>query len=109
MAQNHSSSESHGEHHVIPFKILLNVFITLVVLTILTVVFHQMHLGFLAAPVAFVIATAKASAVIMYFMGLKYEVVLNKIIFALGFIFLLVLLFFCALDIWTRVLQASTL
>ncbi len=111
MAQNHTKdhSGSDKDHHIIPFKVLATVFATLVGLTILTVVFHDMKLGVLAAPVAFIIATTKALAVIMFFMGLKYEVTLNRIIFASGFVFLAIMFFFCALDIWTRIAQVPTL
>lgn len=106
MAQN----KEHSEHHVIPFKILSNVMIGLLVLTVLTVVTAKgIHLGVLAAPVAFLIAFVKAMMVMMYFMGLKYDTRGNQVIFATGFIFLAVLFFTCAFDIWTRIQVQSTL
>lgn len=100
---------NHNEHHVIPFSILAKVCVALLVLTVLTVATSRMHLGVLAAPVAFVIAFTKAMLVMAYFMGLKYDEKSNRIIFSLGFIFLALLFVFCALDIWTRVIETSTL
>ena len=38
-----------------------------------------------------------------YFMGLKYDSKENKMIFASGFFFLALLIFFCLLDIFSRV------
>jgi len=111
MANNHKNdpNHSHGEHHVIPFQVLGRVAVTLLVLTVLTVATSRMHLGVLAAPVAFAIALVKAFLVMGFFMGLKYDVKSNRAIFASGFFFLLLLFFICALDIWTRVGQTSTL
>jgi hypothetical protein len=40
---------------------------------------------------------------------LKYDTTENRIIFGLGFFFLFVLIFFCALDIWTRMSVTSIL
>jgi cytochrome c oxidase subunit 4 len=78
------------------------VFAALVVLTVLTVTFHQMHLGALAAPVAFLIATAKATLVLAYFMHLKYDNKLNRVMFLSSFFFLFLLFLFSALDLFLR-------
>lgn len=105
MGQNHN----HQEHHIIPSKVLFNTFIALIVLTVLTVGAAQMHLGWLAVPIAFAIAITKAMLVMMYFMGLKYDSKLNRLIFSLGFIFLALLFVFCAIDIATRHSVVNTL
>lgn len=102
-------SSNHNEHHITPLSVYLKVAGALFALTILTVTAHQMHLGILAAPVAFLIATVKAALVIMYFMHLKYDTPLNRIIFGCGFFFLLVLFIFSVLDIWTRLQYTSVL
>ena len=115
--QHHESKEQSGFfegdytniHHVTPLKTYLNVAIALIVLTFLTVGAHQLELGVLKAPVAFLIASVKAVLVMGWFMHLKYEGKLNRAIFGSGFFFLLLLLFFCALDIVTRVFQSSTI
>lgn len=100
---------NHGGHHIIPFNIYVKVALALIVLTFATVFFHWMHLGALAAPVAFLIAAVKAALVMLFFMGLKYDNKLNQVIFGTGFFFLFVLFLFSALDIWTRVKEVSSL
>ncbi len=109
MAGKHDQN-SHSEHHVIPFDVLVKVAGGLLALTILTVVTAKfMHLGALASLVAFAIAGTKAYMVMAYFMGLKYDSKSNVLIFLSGFAFLALLFIICALDIWTRVIQTSTL
>lgn len=107
MAQNDQSQE--GGHHIVSTAILGRVCAGLLVLTALTVLTSRMHLGVLAAPVAFVIAAIKAFLVMAFFMGLKYDAKSNRLIFATAFFFLALLFFFCALDISTRVNELSTL
>lgn len=108
MANQHDQQA--GGHHIVPFDVMAKVAGALLVLTVLTVVTAKfVHLGALAPLVAFTIAGAKAFMVMGYFMGLKYDVKSNRLIFGTGFAFLVVLFFFCALDIWTRVGQISTL
>jgi cytochrome c oxidase subunit 4 len=68
-----------------------------------------MHLGSLAAPVAFIIATTKALVVMAYFMHMKYDTLINKIIFGTAFFFVTLLCIFCVLDIFTRIPVQSTL
>ena len=96
-------------HHVIPAKVFATILGILLVLTVLTVVFHQVHLGSLAAPVAFLIATTKAILVMMYFMHLKYDTTINRMIFGTAFFFVALLFVLCAIDIFTRIPVMSTL
>jgi cytochrome c oxidase subunit 4 len=109
MGQNKETHQP-GGHHIIPAALLTKVLMILFVLTVLTVVTAKfLHLGVLATPVAVVIAVAKALLVMAIFMGLKYETKLNRAMFATGFFFLFVLIFFCVLDIFSRYHQTSTL
>lgn len=103
------SHDNHSEHHVTPIMTYVKVAAALYALTILTVTFHQLHLGFLAAPVAFLIASVKGALVLIWFMHLKTDKMINRVIFGTGFFFLAVFFIFCALDIWTRIMQNSTL
>ena len=105
----HHDDKDEVQHHIVPIQLLAKVCGTLLVLTAMTVIAARLHLGAFEAPVAFLIATAKALLVMAIFMGLKYEERSNRIIFGAGFFFLAVLIFFCALDIWTRVAETSTL
>jgi cytochrome c oxidase subunit 4 len=103
------SHDKHASHHVIPFAVLTRTFIALVILTVLTVICARIHLGSFEAPVAFLIAIAKALLVITFFMGMKYDSNSNRIIFGTAFVFLAIFAFFSILDIWTRIAQFNTL
>jgi cytochrome c oxidase subunit 4 len=96
-------------HHIIPLKTYFKVAGALIILTFLTVIFHEMKLGALAGPVAFLIAAVKAALVLLYFMHLKYDNMINRVVFGSGFFFLVLLFAFSALDIWTRITHSSTL
>ncbi len=116
MGNNKNSNAAHddmheeGGHHIVPQKYLNNVAIALVVLTVLTVVTGRfVETGILHGPIAFAIAGVKAMLVMMYFMGLKYDTKINRVIFGSGFVFLGLLFFFCFIDIITRYSQSSTL
>lgn len=103
---NHSNE---NEHHITPLNTYLKVAGALLFLTVLTVVTSRMHLGPFAALVAFSIAAVKAALVMLWFMHLKYDNILNRIIFGTGFFFLALFFGFSALDVFTRVLEKSTL
>lgn len=117
MGSNHNNNNNsaeeklltEGHHFVVPFTALRNVAIALIVLTGLTVFTARLHLGAFAGPIAFLIAGIKAFMVMGWFMGLKFDAKLNRIIFGAGFVFLAILYFFCAVDIYTRVREMSTL
>jgi cytochrome c oxidase subunit IV len=105
MASNHG----HNVHHITPVATYFKVAGALFGLTILTVVAHQMHLGAWAGPVAFLIAAIKAILVMLWFMHLKYETNMNRLIFGSSFLFLILLFILSELDIVTRVFETSTL
>ena len=108
---NHLSSQTEEEfYHLTPFSVYLKVGLALFALTLLTVVTAKfMHLGLFATPVAILIAVAKAALVLLYFMHLKYDSKINKLIFASSFFFVFVLFLFCVIDIFTRLKIDSTL
>jgi cytochrome c oxidase subunit 4 len=110
MADTHDHSDA-GGHHITPFNTYLKVAGALFGLTFLTVIAHHFHeqLGMMAAPVAFAIATIKAFLVILWFMHMKHDTNINRIAFGITFFFLAVLLIFSGFDIWTRVVEFSTL
>lgn len=107
MAQNHD----HSEHHITPFNVYVKVALALFFLTFLTVGAHLIkeHIEPFAALTAFAIAAVKAYLVMAWFMHMKYEVPLNRLIFAMGFFFLALLFGITTLDILTRIHQASVL
>lgn len=86
----HDANGHHG-HHVIPFKVLTQVFLVLVALTVLTVLTAQgLDLGVLDVPLALTIASVKAGLVIMIFMALKYDKRVNALTFGLSAIFVVI-------------------
>lgn len=114
MAKHEKHQEAHAEHHITPFDVYLKVAGALFLLTFLTVGAHVLKQHFpvlqpAGGVVAFAIAAVKAYLVMAWFMHLKYDVPSNRIIFSTGFIFLGIFIFFCALDIYTRVFQGSIL
>ena len=98
---------AHGEH--ISAKTHFKVFVALIALTIITVLAPFVEMGWMNTPVAFLIATVKASLVLLYFMHLIEDEKLNIVIIFSSFFFLLLFLFFSSLDIFTRVPEMSTL
>lgn len=107
--QNNSSSDLHV--HITPFSTYMKVALALFALTFLTVGAHavRQYLGPVAPLVAFAIAGVKAFLVMAWFMHLKYESLENRVIFSLGFFFLLLLFAISIIDILSRVPQASVL
>lgn len=97
MSQEHSST-----HHVIPIKTYLLVFAALIAFTILTVATASMDFGKLNIVVALVIATVKASLVFLWFMHLKYDELVNRVIIIASLFCVALLAAFTVGDIWTR-------
>jgi len=89
---------SHDSHHIIPFKTLATVFGALIGLTVLTVVAAALPLGPLDMPVAILIAVAKASLVVLYFMALKYDKPVNSLTFSVGTLFVVIFITFTLFD-----------
>ena len=105
MAQpNHDTA-----HHIVPASTFYKVFAALIALTFLTVLASRFDFGFLNTVVAFGIATIKAGLVLSIFMHLTYDDMMNRVIIACSFFFLLVLYLFAELDELTRIFQRSTL
>lgn len=82
---NESHPETAASHggmgHVMPLKILIGVFGTLVVFTVLTVGVTYIDLGNYNLYVAMGIAGIKASLVLLFFMHLLYDRPFNAIVF----------------------------
>lgn len=78
---------SENGHHVLPMKVYTTVFISLLVLTVITVLAAQFDFGSLNAFIAIAIATIKATLVALYFMHLKYDNKTNAVCLLSGFFF----------------------
>lgn len=79
-----------------------NVFVALLVMTAATVWVAYFDLGLMNTPVALGIAFLKASLVVIYFMGLRYNTPLTKLVAVAGFFWLLLLFGITMSDYLTR-------
>ena len=73
---NHTTEiDPHELGHMLPFKMYLNIFLALVVLTIITVAASHVDFGagWANVVIAMLIASVKAGLVALFFMHLKYE------------------------------------
>lgn len=95
--------EEHHTHHVIPIPVYVGVLVVLLIGTVITVWVAQYDFGAWNTIIAMLVATIKASFVLGFFMHLKYDNMMNRVIFGSGFFFLLLLISFSAADIFTRI------
>lgn len=107
MSDNSKSRHLPGdpeEHHIVPYKFHIGIWVGLIILTVMTVLVSVMGIRLVAFSVitALIIATAKAIVVANYFMHMKYE---NKLIaWLMGVTMFLFVVFiaFTAFDYITR-------
>ena len=84
--------------HIVPFKILLRVFLALVILTVLTVTASEFNFGRFNLLIALTIAVAKASLVVLFFMHLFWDRPFNAIVFIGCLIFVALFISLALLD-----------
>ena len=84
--------------HVSSVGLYVTIFLSLMVLTGVTVFSAFIDLGYLNFPVAMLIAGFKASLVVWYFMHVKYQSHLTKLTVATGLFFLVILLGMTLID-----------
>ncbi len=90
------------QQHVIPQKIYILVFVTLLLLTLVTVDVAFYDAGWLSIYIALAIATCKALLVTLFFIHVRYSSRLTRVFIAAGLIFLIILLVLTLGDILTR-------
>lgn len=78
MTENNKNDHHHSElGHIVPYKTYLTVFISLIILTVITVVVAKVEFfnfgEVLNLALALFIASIKAGLVALFFMHLKYE------------------------------------
>lgn len=89
-------------HIVVPVRTYVAVFVGLLIGTLLTVVVAAYDFGVLSTPVALGIACAKATLVIWFFMGVRYNTSLTKVAMLSGFVWLLIMFGLTMSDYLTR-------
>jgi cytochrome c oxidase subunit IV len=89
-------------HPVTSVGVYTAVFVSLLVLTAGTVGVAYLDLGFLNTFVAMTVAVAKATLVVWYFMGVRYNTPLTKVVVVAGFFWLLILFGLGMADYATR-------
>ena len=95
-------SESDHMHHVTPPSLYYGIFAALLVLTAITVAVAYVDLGWLSTPVALLIATIKATLVILFFMHVRWSTHLTWVIVLGSFLWLGVLFVLTFSDYFSR-------
>ena len=88
--------------HVTPVSTYVSVFVALLVLTALTYGVATQDFGWLNTPIALAVALLKASLVVIYFMGVRYNTPLTKVVVLAGFFWLLIMFGLTMNDYLTR-------
>ena len=91
----------HGDH-VIPLKLYVKIYLALIVLTVITVAVSMADLGKASIWVAMVVAMVKGGLVAAYFMHLKYDSGVVRLVFIGTLVFLAIFFVFTMLDLGTR-------
>lgn len=99
---SHHGQLQMGHHHVSSSAMFLNVLVVLLILTVITVAASRFDFGAANMLIAMLIASVKASLVMAFFMHLKWDTAINKIVFLSSFLFLALLFVFTLADHATR-------
>ena len=84
--------------HITEYKTLARVVLVLMFLTFLTIIVTSFHLGAFSVTVALLIAGVKAFMILTYFMHLKYESVLLRVLVAMIFVLYAVIVLITFID-----------
>jgi len=84
--------------HITEYKVLARVVLVLMFLTFFTITVTSFHLGAFSVTVALLIAGVKAFMILTYFMHLKYENILLRILVALIFVLYAVIVLITFID-----------
>jgi cytochrome c oxidase subunit 4 len=90
------------QHPVTPASTYVLTFLALLIFTGLTVFVAGRDFGALNTPVALTIAVTKASLVVIYFMGVRHNTPLTKVVVVAGFFWLFILFGLGLSDYFTR-------
>ena len=94
---------AHDTHqHITPYRLYATVLVTLLALTFLTIYVAHFHLGSLSVGVALLIACIKATLVLAYFMHLKFDFVIFKVMVAAVILLFASFILLTFVDYWFR-------
>jgi cytochrome c oxidase subunit 4 len=88
--------------HITPVRVYVTIFLSLLVFTFATYEVAKYDLGSLNTPVALAIAVTKASLVVLFFMGLRFNTILTKVVAVAGLFWLAILFGLTLNDYLTR-------
>ena len=100
--QNEKAKHDEHAHHIVSPKVYVVILIALLVGTALTVWASFIDLGFWNPIIALAIATAKATLVVLFFMGVKYSTKLTKLTVGAGIFTFLTLISMTLADYISR-------
>jgi cytochrome c oxidase subunit IV len=98
MSPDNTALQHENYAHAVPLPILLAVFGTLLVMTVLTVAVTWFNLGSWNLIIALGIATFKAALVVLFFMHLRYDNPFFAIVFITALVFVALFLGLTLLD-----------
>ena len=78
-------------HIITPVRTYVTIFLALLVLTAATYLVATQDFGWMNTPIALAVALLKASLVVIYFMGVRYNTPLTKVVVVGGFFWLFIL------------------
>ena len=104
--QKNKHQDGHAEEHVHGPGRYVVIWLALLVFTITTVVTGRMDLGGANLPLALIIATIKATLVVLFFMHLWDSEGINRLVFGVAVLFVMVLLLGVFGDLMTRMPDA---
>ena len=93
---------SNGHAPVVPVSTYVTIFVSLLVLTAATYYVAIFDFGWMNTPIALAVALLKASLVVIYFMGVRYNTPLTKVVVISGFCWLLIMFGLTLNDYLTR-------
>lgn len=96
------TNPEHHDHHIVGPSTYIKIYISLLILTGVTVGAAKVEMGVLNPVVALLIASVKAAVVILWFMHMKYQTKLLKLTISAGFFTFLVLICMTLSDYMSR-------
>ena len=90
------------QHHVVPIKIYIAIFLSLMILTALTVFASMQDFGKWNTIIAVSIAVLKGTLVVFYFMHVRYSDNVVRLCVVAGFFWLAILLTLTLTDYYSR-------